>query len=52
VPTDRGQVFCRCGRADDEPAFPRFPMLPVLTCPGHEEAELGEAPPRPGTTRG
>ena len=32
----RGSVFYRCGRADDDARFPRYPPLPVLTCPGYE----------------
>jgi hypothetical protein len=28
-------VFVRCGRADTDPAFPRYPPLPVLLCRGH-----------------
>jgi glycine cleavage system transcriptional repressor len=30
----RGSVFWRCGRADREPAFARYPPLPVRACPG------------------
>jgi|CXWL01.1.fsa_nt_gi hypothetical protein len=35
-------VFVRCGRADDDPRFPRYPPLPVLRCPGF--AVRGAAP--------
>lgn len=31
-------VFVRCGRADLDPRFPRYPGLPVTACPGHERA--------------
>jgi hypothetical protein len=27
-------VFVRCGLADSDPAFPRYPALPVLRCAG------------------
>jgi hypothetical protein len=27
-------VFVRCGLADSDPAFPRYPALPVLGCAG------------------
>ena len=27
-------VFVRCGLADSDPAFPRYPALPVLQCAG------------------
>lgn len=32
-------VFVRCGKADEDPAFPRYPLLPVRSCPGYEEFE-------------
>ena len=32
----RGSTFWRCGRADDDERFPRYPRLPVRVCPGHE----------------
>jgi hypothetical protein len=28
-------VFVRCGLADSDPAFMRYPPLPVLSCPGY-----------------
>ena len=28
-------VFVRCGLADTDPAFPRYPPLPVIACPGY-----------------
>lgn len=31
-------VFVRCGRADFDPRFPRYPGLPVTVCPGYERA--------------
>jgi hypothetical protein len=29
-------VFVRCGRAETDPAFPRYPPLPVRRCGGYE----------------
>jgi hypothetical protein len=29
-------VFVQCGRAKTEPAFARYPRLPVVSCPGFE----------------
>ena len=31
-------TFLRCARADTDPAFPRYPRLPVLACAGFEAA--------------
>jgi hypothetical protein len=36
VPNTRGSVFSLCRRSRDDPAFPRYPRLPVLECRGHE----------------
>ena len=33
----RGSTFWRCGRADEDERFLRYPPLPVLGCPGYEE---------------
>jgi hypothetical protein len=40
VPNSRGSVFSLCERSRDDPAYPRYPRLPVASCPGFE--------PRPG----
>lgn len=29
-------VFVRCGKAETDPAFPRYPPLPVVRCAGYE----------------
>jgi len=36
-------VFVRCGLAATDPAFPRYPALPVIRCAGYRL--LGEQPP-------
>jgi hypothetical protein len=36
VPNRRGSVFSLCERSREDPAYPRYPRLPVLACPGHE----------------
>jgi len=54
VTNRRGSTFFRCGRADTDPSFPRYPPLPVLECRGYEpgpspqETASGE---RSGTRR-
>jgi len=35
IRSDRGSGFLRCGRADRDPAFARYPALPVLSCHGY-----------------
>ncbi|MFI5346806.1 MAG: hypothetical protein ACHQ51_10570 [Elusimicrobiota bacterium] len=37
-----GSVFYQCLRAESDPRYPKWPRLPVLSCPGHEPGE-GEA---------
>jgi hypothetical protein len=36
VPNSRGSVFSLCERSREDPAYPRYPRLPVIACPGHE----------------
>lgn len=33
--TKRGAFFYRCGLADEDERFMRYPPLPVRACPGH-----------------
>ncbi len=40
----KGSEFWRCGRAESDPDWPRYPQLPVLACAGFEEGRDGEAP--------
>lgn len=44
VLASRSSVFLRCGRADFDPTFPRYPRLPVLACRGYERVEEGGSP--------
>lgn len=39
VRTSRGSAFSLCERSRTDAAYPRYPRLPVLECPGHEPAE-------------
>ena len=34
--SDRGSIFSRCERSLAEPAYPKYPHLPVLECRGYE----------------
>jgi hypothetical protein len=36
VPNTRGSVFSLCLRSREDPAYPRYPRLPVLRCAGYE----------------
>ena len=36
--TNRGTAYLRCTRAAWDTRLPRYPRLPVLECPGFEEA--------------
>ena len=35
IVTARGSTFFYCTRADADPAYVKYPRLPVLFCPGH-----------------
>ena len=41
VLASRTSLFLRCGLAEVDPAFSRYPPLPVLACRGHQQR--GEA---------
>jgi hypothetical protein len=43
VTNRRGSTFFRCGRADTDPRFARYPALPMLACIGYEEGRPGDA---------
>ena len=36
VPNTRGSTFLLCERSREDPAYPRYPRLPVLECRGFE----------------
>ncbi len=36
ITSSRGSTFYRCLRADTDPRFRRYPVLPVLRCAGYE----------------
>jgi hypothetical protein len=35
IVTARGSTFLYCTRADSDPAYPKYPRLPVLHCAGY-----------------
>ena len=45
VPNTRGSVFSLCERSRTDPAYPRYPRLPVLSCPGFEPGSPAPNPP-------
>jgi hypothetical protein len=49
VRNTRGSEFSLCRRSRADPAYPKYPRLPVLACPGYEP-RAGQ-PPRRASTR-
>jgi hypothetical protein len=41
VRNTRGSSFSLCRRSREEPAYPRYPRVPVMACPGHSPRESG-----------
>jgi hypothetical protein len=39
VRNTRGSSFSLCTRSREDPAYPRYPRLPVLSCGGYERAD-------------
>jgi len=47
VPNTRGSVFSLCERSREDPDYPRYPPIPVLSCRGFEPSpDPSPAPPR------
>jgi hypothetical protein len=46
VPNTRGSVFSLCERSRSDPAYRRYPPIPVLSCLGFEPRQ-GQAPAPP-----
>jgi hypothetical protein len=40
VRNTRGSVFSLCERSRSDPAYPRYPRLPVVKCAGHERGKI------------
>jgi len=36
ITSDRGSIFYQCSRYAAEPQYPKYPRLPVLSCPGYD----------------
>lgn len=45
--TRRGTTYLRCGRAADDPRFPKYPRIPVHRCPGFSELPTPIPPDQP-----
>lgn len=45
VTSARGSRFLLCRRSRVDPAFPKYPPLPVIACPGFEPASEPPADP-------
>jgi hypothetical protein len=37
IVSDKGSIFLQCRLAFTNPAFPKYPALPVLRCSGYEK---------------
>jgi hypothetical protein len=44
VPNTRGSMFSLCLRSRTDPAYPRYPRLPVRECAGYERADATTTP--------
>jgi hypothetical protein len=47
VPNTRGSVFSLCERSRDDPSYPRYPPVPVRSCPGFDPEPDLPAPETP-----
>ncbi|HUF77589.1 MAG TPA: hypothetical protein VMR44_01600, partial [Thermoanaerobaculia bacterium] len=44
VLASRSSAYLRCGMAELDPSFPRYPRLPVVACRGYERVEESGTP--------
>ena len=44
VRNTRGSRFSLCERSREDPGYPRYPRLPVVSCRGHEPRTLVSRP--------
>ena len=47
VVSSRDSDFVACDRSRTDPAYPRYPVLPVLACAGYEEIAVPLCPDEP-----
>lgn len=45
VRNTRGSSFSLCERSRTDPAYPRYPRVPVLRCPGYVKKVSNSPPP-------
>jgi hypothetical protein len=38
IESERGSIFWLCRLSDTDPRFPKYPRLPVLSCPGYRKS--------------
>ena len=43
IESAKGSSFLLCQRSTTDPAYPKYPRLPVLSCPGHQPASKAES---------
>jgi hypothetical protein len=36
IQSSKGSFFIMCGRAKTDPRFSKYPVLPMMRCPGYE----------------
>jgi len=41
VESGKGSRFLLCRRSETDSAYPRYPRLPVSSCPGYEPERIG-----------
>ncbi len=44
IQSQRGSTFYLCRRAATDPRYPKYPPLPVLSCPGYEPVAPTSSP--------
>ena len=51
VRNTRGSSFSLCERSKTDPRYPKYPRVPVLSCPGYERRPAQPVEPGRSSTR-
>jgi hypothetical protein len=45
ITSGKGSTFWLCRLSEHDPRFRKYPVLPVLRCPGYQPPQTGPLPP-------
>jgi len=49
IESGKRSIFWFCRKSEHDPRFPKYPVLPVLSCSGYQKIATGESSPDAGS---